>query len=97
VISALKTAAQQDKFGKSSVDPDSIKQTSQSPTASTSPTSKGGTQGKVCSKTKFKKNTKKKASEKRFADQVRSGTDNEHDVLEGKETTEFSFELFFHL
>jgi len=52
VISALKTAAQQDKFGKSSVDPDSIKQTSQSPTASTSPTSKGGTQGKVCIKTK---------------------------------------------
>ena len=60
VISALKTAAQQDKFGKSSVDPDSIKQTSQSPTASTSPTSKGGTQGKVCSK-QNKKNTQKKS------------------------------------
>jgi len=62
VISALKTAAQQDKFGKFSVDPDSIKQTSQSPTASTSPTSKGGTKGTVYSKTKSKpfKNTKKK-------------------------------------
>jgi len=47
VVSVLKTAAQQHNFGNFNVDPNSIKQTSPSPTASPSPTSKGGTQGIV--------------------------------------------------
>jgi len=52
VISVLKTAAQQDNFGSFFVDPESIKQTSPSPTASpslitsSSTTITGGTQGK---------------------------------------------------
>jgi len=51
VISVLKTAAQQDSFGGFVVDPESIKQTSPSPTASpslitsSSTTTTGGTQG----------------------------------------------------
>ena len=47
VISVLKTAAQEDKFGSFIVDPESIKQTSPSSTATPAPTTTGGTQGIV--------------------------------------------------
>ena len=46
VISTLKTAAEQDKFGTFDVDPNSIKATPSSTTPS-SPTSTGGTPGIV--------------------------------------------------
>jgi len=48
VISVLKTAAQQGKFGSFIVDPESIKQTSPSSTATPAPTTTGGTQECTC-------------------------------------------------